>query len=60
MIAAPPTVDGVAAALAEAEARSVGLDDRAAGSRIAWPTSWDEALDPDVLADVERLLGIRA
>ena len=58
MIAAPPTVDGVAAALAEAEARSVSLDDRAAGSRIAWPTSWDEALDPDVLADVERLLGI--
>ena len=34
MIAAPPTVDGVAAALAEAEARSVSLDDRAAGSRI--------------------------
>jgi WsaF, C-terminal domain len=59
MIAAPPTVDGVAAALAEAGARSGRLDERAAGSRIGWPTSWDEALGPDLLADVERLLGIR-
>ena len=60
MIPAPPTVDDVAAALAEAEARSVSLDNRAAGSRIAWPTSWDDALGPDLLADAERLLGIRA
>jgi hypothetical protein len=59
MIAAPPTVDGVAAALADAEARSDRVEDRGAGSRIAWPTSWDEAFDPDLLADVERLLGIR-
>ena len=53
-------VKRVAAALAEAEARSGRLDDRAAGSRIAWPTSWDQALGPDLLADVELLLGIRA
>jgi hypothetical protein len=60
MIAAAPTVEGVAAALADAEARSGRLGDRAAGSRIEWPTSWDEALGPGLLDDVERLLGRHA
>ncbi len=58
LIAAEPSVDGVAEALAEAETRSSRLDERAAGSHIDWPTSWDEALSPGLLQEVERLLGL--
>jgi hypothetical protein len=60
LIAAAPTVDAVAAALAEAEARRPQLDERAAGSRVEWPSSWDEALPPRLLAEVVRLLEIDA
>jgi hypothetical protein len=60
LIAAEPSVQGVAAALAEAEARSNRLGDRAAGSRVEWPKSWDEALDAGVLAEIERLLVVEA
>jgi len=56
LIAAEPSVDGIAAALAEAEARSSRLDERAAGSHVDWPSSWDEALSPPLLGEVERLL----
>jgi hypothetical protein len=58
LIAAEPSVDGVAAALGEAEARWSRLDERAAGSHVDWPTSWDEALSPRLLREVERLLGL--
>jgi hypothetical protein len=51
-------VDGVAAALADAEACSSRLDERASGSHVHWPTSWDEALSPPLLGEVERLLGL--
>jgi hypothetical protein len=56
LIAADPTVAGIAAALATAESRVGDLDARARGSRVAWPSSWDEALDDRVLAEIERLL----
>jgi hypothetical protein len=56
LIAADPTVEGVAAALGAAEARAGQLEDRARGSRVAWPASWDEALGDDVLARIETLL----
>jgi hypothetical protein len=58
LIAAEPSVDGVAEALANAEARSSRLDERAAGSHVDWPTSWDEALSPSLLGEVERLLDL--
>jgi hypothetical protein len=58
LIAAEPSVDRVAAALAAAEERSERLDQRVAGSQVAWPASWDEALPDEILARVERLLGI--
>jgi hypothetical protein len=56
LIAAEPSVDGVAAALAAAEMRSSRLDERAAGSHVDWPTSWDEALSPSLLGEIETLL----
>lgn len=56
LIAAEPSVDGVSAALAEAEERSRRLDQRAAGSRVNWPSGWAQALDDDVMVEVERLL----
>jgi len=60
LVAAEPSVEGVSAALVDAEARSALLDDRAAGSHVEWPTSWDDALGPGVLAEVERLLEVGA
>ena len=59
LIAAEPTVEGVAAALEQAEARCERLDQRAAGSHVDWPSSWKDSLSDDVMAGVERLLGMR-
>jgi hypothetical protein len=60
LIGAEPTVAGIAAALALAEGRADDLEGRAAGSRVGWPSSWDEALDDAVIDRVERLAGIAA
>ena len=60
LIAAPPAVDAVAAALAEAEARVGDHSARAAGSRVDWPSSWDAALDDPLLERVESLLAVPA
>jgi len=56
LIAAEPTIEGVVAALGEAERRSEELDRRAAGSRVNWPSRWEDSLDDTVMAGVERLL----
>jgi hypothetical protein len=58
LIAAEPTLDGVVAALGEAERRSGELDRRAAGSHVKWPSRWEDSLDDGVMGGVERLLGI--
>jgi hypothetical protein len=58
LIAADPTVEGVTAALGEVEARIGRLDERAHGSHVAWPASWDEALGDDALARIEALLSL--
>jgi hypothetical protein len=58
LIAAEPSVEGVVEALAAAEAHVGELERRASGSRVGWPTSWDEALGDEVLARVERLLDL--
>jgi hypothetical protein len=58
LIAAEPTVEGVVAALAAAEQRAERLEERADGSRVAWPASWDEALGGETLERVERLIAI--
>jgi beta-1,2-rhamnosyltransferase WsaF-like protein len=58
LVAAEPSVEGVAAALTVAEGRSERLDQRARGSRVAWPASWDDALNDDLVANIDRLLAI--
>ena len=60
LIAAEPTVAGVAAALTRACASVGDLAGRARGSNVAWPASWDEALADPLLARVEELLGLGA
>lgn len=54
LIAAEPSVAGVAAALAAAEARATDLDARAAGSAVAWPSRWEDALDEAFMARLEE------
>jgi hypothetical protein len=56
LIAGEPTVEGVAAALALAEERAGELEQRARGSHVAWPISWDEALAEATMVKVERLM----
>jgi hypothetical protein len=56
LIAAEPSVEGVSAALAQAEGQCERLEQRAAGSRVNWPSRWADALDDAVMAEVERLL----
>ena len=50
LIAAEQTVDSVAAALVEAERRADDLEARARGSKVDWPSTWDEALGDDAMA----------
>ncbi len=56
LIACEPSVEGVAAGLAQAEAAAGRLGERAAGSEVDWPSDWDQALGEEVLGAVERLL----
>ena len=58
LIAAEPTVEDVSAALAEAETAAADLEARSSGSRVGWPSSWDESLDDAVLGRIEQLLQI--
>ena len=58
LICAEPTVESLAAALAEASAAAGDLGRRVAGSVVRWPRSWAEAFSPKVLDFVERSLAI--
>jgi hypothetical protein len=60
LIGADPSVEGVGAALVEAEARCQDLGRRAEASRIAWPASWDDALGTDKLVEIERLIALES
>ena len=57
LIAAAPGLGPIAAALADAERASGDLESRAAGSRVDWPDSWEQALDEPTMAAIEQLLG---
>jgi hypothetical protein len=52
IIAAPPAVGGVSERLRTAVRRSHDPAACALGSTFDWPTSWDQALGPDVVASV--------
>ena len=54
LIAAPPTVPGVVAALAEAAAAAGDGERRAAGSSVDWSSDWETSLGPDVM---DRVIG---
>jgi WsaF, C-terminal domain/WsaF, N-terminal domain len=54
LITAEPTREGIAAGIAEAIANVDDVERRARGARIDWNTSWEEALNDEV---VERLHG---
>jgi glycosyltransferase involved in cell wall biosynthesis len=57
IVAAEPTVEGVAGALVEAVA---GVDDfqrRVDGSRVGWSDDWDRSFDDGLMERVEKLLG---
>ena len=56
LIAAEPRIDSIEEALATAEVMSRDLEARVAGSRVDWPSNWDEALDDESLQEISRLL----
>lgn len=58
LLAAEPTVEGIAAALRDAQARAGDVPARLAGADVRWPRSWDAAFDEALLARVEALLQI--
>jgi hypothetical protein len=53
LVAAKPTVAGIAAGLGAAVAVASDLGARAAGSNVAWPSNWDEALGDAVLSRLD-------
>jgi hypothetical protein len=57
LIAAPPTIEGIAGALYEAAAAAADAERRARGSRVAWSRDWDESFDDALLDRVIAFLG---
>jgi hypothetical protein len=56
LIGAPPTVDGVAAALHAAAASADDVERRITGAAVHWSRSWDETFPPELLDRVVELL----
>jgi glycosyltransferase involved in cell wall biosynthesis len=58
LIAAPPTVDGVARALAAAAERAEDAPARVAGADVRWARSWDDAFGDALIDRVVELLAV--
>jgi hypothetical protein len=56
LLPVPPTIDGIAAGLAEAIRRADDLERRVAGSRVAWSRSWTESFDAPLLGRLGTFL----
>ncbi len=56
LIGVEPTVDGIQQGLIEAISRVNDIDSRLAGSKINWPTNWDDAFPPEDMAKVLKFL----
>ena len=56
LIAAEPTVDGIARALCDATARADDVGARVRGSAVRWPRDWDESFDEALLDRLASLL----
>jgi len=57
LIGAPPTVEGIAAALTSAVRRVDDLAARAAGARVAWSCDWRTSFDDATLQRLANVLG---
>ena len=57
LVAAAPTVDGVAVALAAAARRVGDIDARIRGSRVNWASNWDAAFNDDLMQRIGAWLG---
>jgi hypothetical protein len=58
LIAAPPTIEGVAAALREAADAVEDTGRRVAGSNVNWSRSWDSSFSDALIERVEVFLGL--
>jgi hypothetical protein len=56
LIAAEPTIDGVAGALTAATEQITDYPRRAAGSAVRWSRSWETSLDDALMVRVIALL----
>jgi hypothetical protein len=56
LLAAEPTIDGVAAALCESAMAAEDVEARIRGSRVRWSRDWDRSFDNTLLARVVDLL----
>jgi hypothetical protein len=56
LIAADPRIDAIEEALDSAEVMSRDFEARAAGSKVDWPSGWNEALDEATMEAIEGLL----
>jgi len=58
LIAAPPTIDGVASALREAALAVEDAERRERGSHVRWSRDWETSLGDELLARIEKFLEI--
>jgi glycosyltransferase involved in cell wall biosynthesis len=56
ILAAEPTIEGVRDMVLEAMSRADDVEARLAGSKVNWPTSWDEAFQPEEIRKVLAFL----
>jgi len=57
IIAVPPTLDGLKAGLIAALAEVDNVEQRVAGARLNWSSSWDETFDAQVMKRLRDYLG---
>lgn len=57
LVAAEPTIEGVATALAQAAKRVGNIDARLRGSAVNWPSSWDVAFHQEFMQRMGSWLG---
>lgn len=57
LIAAEPSIEGIAAGLSAAVARSGDHDARIRNSAVDWSDDWERSLGEEVMGTVDRLLG---
>ena len=59
LIPAEPTIDEIALALGRAVARAERAEDRVQGSEVRWSRDWQRSFSEEMLAELERGLGLQ-